>query len=252
MAESLEATELVEQLNAYLTRMTRIIKARQGVVDKFMGDAIMAEWGNIRTPGQQFDALCAVHAALDMRQALRELNQERHAAGNIPWAIGIGIHQGDAVAGSIGSPEKMEPTVIGDAVNLASRLEGQCKPFGLDIIFSEAVARHVHDEILVQSVAWVIVKGKSEPVGLFTALGRTGEPVHPATMNYLQSYEAGIEAFREGDMEGAALCFVEAEQHRGGTSLVAYYLDKCQELTRQAGSPQMGEGWNGVIVATEK
>ena len=121
-------------MNEYLSRMTAAVFDHGGTLDKFVGDAVMAVWGNVRSHGPVEDAKSAARAALAMRRELWTLNQRWFADGIVPFAIGIGINQGDVVVGNIGSQEKADPTVIGDAVNLASRLEGLTRTYGTDIL----------------------------------------------------------------------------------------------------------------------
>ena len=140
--------------------MTAAVFEHGGTLDKFIGDAVMAVWGNVRSQGPAEDAQMAARAALAMRRELRALNERWFAQGIAPFAIGIGINQGDVLGGNIGSQEKADPTVIGDTVNLASRLEGLTRTYGVDIILGPTATELVRDEFHVRSVARVQVKGK--------------------------------------------------------------------------------------------
>ena len=167
LTENSDPEGLVRQLNEYLSRMTAAVFDHGGTLDKFVGDAVMAVWGNVRSRGPAEDAKSAARAALAMRRELWTLNQRWFADGIVPFAIGIGINQGDVVVGNIGSQEKADPTVIGDAVNLASRLEGLTRTYGVDILLGPSATELVRDEFYVRSVARVQVKGKSEAGGSF-------------------------------------------------------------------------------------
>ena len=134
LTESADPEALVRQLNEYLSRMTVAVFDNGGTLDKFIGDAVMAVWGNVRSRGCAEDAKCAARAALAMRRELWTLNQRWFTEGIVPFAIGVGINQGDVLVGNIGSQQKADPTVIGDAVNLASRLEGLTRTYGVDIL----------------------------------------------------------------------------------------------------------------------
>src|SRR6185369_3004826 len=170
LTENAAPEALVKQLNEYLSRMTAAVFEHGGTLDKFIGDAVMAVWGNVRSRGIAEDAKCAARAALTMRRELWTLNQRWFAEGIAPFAIGIGINQGDVLGGNIGSHEKADPTVIGDAVNLASRLEGLTRIYGTDILLGATAADLVRDEFHIRSVARVQVKGKMEPVEISTVI----------------------------------------------------------------------------------
>jgi adenylate cyclase len=159
MTEQSDPVELIALLNDYLTAMTEIIFKHDGIVDKFIGDGILAYWGAF-TPSKNH-ALLAARAALEMTRRLEELNREWQAAGRQPIAIGIGLNTGEVIFGNVGSGKKVEFTVIGDAVNLASRLEGLNKQFGTSIIISEATRVRLGDAAVVRPLGGVQVKGKT-------------------------------------------------------------------------------------------
>lgn len=161
--------QVVEMLNEYFQIMVGIINDHGGVVDKFIGDAIMAVWG--APTSTERDSHKAVKACIEMRKALAELNVKRMARGQVPIKIGMGLHRGEAISGTIGSSERMEYTVIGDTVNQSSRIEASTKAAGVDLLLSEGLAEHVREEFLVQEALSVEVKGKSEPLKLFKVHG---------------------------------------------------------------------------------
>lgn len=164
---------LVKLLNEYFTEMVGIVMEHDGVVDKYIGDAIMAVFG-APVPKEE-DALNAVKAAVRMRQALRKLNTRLAARGVDPIRTGIGLHTGSVVAGNIGSDRRMEYTVIGDAVNLASRLESSTKELGVNVLISEDTYALVKDHIQTRPVKEITVKGKTKPVMTYEVLGVIGE-----------------------------------------------------------------------------
>lgn len=172
-SESRSPEEVVNMLNEYFAIMVRIIQQNHGIVDKFIGDAIMAVWGAPKTTKR--DAQNAVRACLEMRRALGELNQKRIAKGQPPILIGMGLHSGPAISGTIGSDERMEYTVIGDTVNMTSRIESSTKAFGTDLLISEATAQAVSDEYALEIAGSAEVKGKSEPLKLFKVIGFKSE-----------------------------------------------------------------------------
>jgi adenylate cyclase len=247
MSEAISATQVVAQLNEYLSSMVECAILQRGLVDKFIGDAVMAWWGGMRsstTPETlKEDAVRAVTAALNMRAALKLLNVQRVARGDPPWAIGMGIHQDAVVIGNIGSPEpyeKMDITVIGDGVNLASRLEGITKEYGVDLIISQSVRDHVADSFLCRSADLVRPKGKARPVAVYTVL--EGPP--PAG---LAEYEQGMAAYRSGHFAEARKAFDQAAALGLVDTLTQCYQARCTEALDHP-----PENWDGVYIMTKK
>ena len=168
ISEAMDAQALVGLLNEYFTEMVSIIMKHGGVVDKYIGDAIMAVFGApVPTPD---DPANAVRAAIDMRAALARLNKRLVARGVQPLRTGIGIHTGEVVAGNIGSEERMEYTVIGDPVNVASRLESCTKDVGVDILISETTYEQTKDFVTARPVEQLSVKGRVEPVKAYEVI----------------------------------------------------------------------------------
>lgn len=157
--------EVVDMLNSYFEVMVGIINKHGGVVDKFIGDAIMAVWGAPQESPD--DTQKAVKACLEMRKSLLDLNQKRESKGEPPIMIGMGLHCGRAISGTIGSSERMEYTVIGDTVNMTSRIEASTKAFGADLLVSETVVQKVEDHFKFTVAGSAEVKGKSEPLKLY-------------------------------------------------------------------------------------
>ncbi|MEK6775112.1 MAG: adenylate/guanylate cyclase domain-containing protein [Bdellovibrionota bacterium] len=157
--------EVVEMLNEYFGVMVGIINKNHGVVDKFIGDAIMAVWGAPKSSPK--DAHYAVSACLEMRKALNELNTKRIVKNQPAINIGMGLHSGRAISGTIGSNERMEYTVIGNTVNTGSRIEASTKAFGADLLISETVFEKIGDAFKTEYVGSAEVKGRSEPLKLF-------------------------------------------------------------------------------------
>jgi adenylate cyclase len=169
ISESMDAHALVALLNEYFTEMVSIVISHGGVVDKYIGDAIMAVFGApVPTPD---DAKNAVRAAVDMRRALAKLNERLVARGGQPLRTGIGIHTGEVVAGNIGSEQRMEYTVIGDPVNVASRLESNTKTLGVDVLISAATYEETKELIVARPVEELTVKGRAEPVMTYAVTG---------------------------------------------------------------------------------
>ncbi len=174
MSEKMSAEEVVEFLNDYMTQMVACVEKTGGIVDKYIGDSIMAVWGAAATSGNVvYDAMNSVLTALNMRNALAEINKKRILSGKAPVKIGCGINTGNVVAGFIGSEaekQKWEYTVIGDAVNLASRTEALNKPFGTDILITENTYNLIKDMVVVEEMPGVHVKGKEKDIKMFAVL----------------------------------------------------------------------------------
>jgi len=247
LSEVLTARQMVTQLNEYFERMVAIVFQRQGAVDKFIGDAMMAVWGRFRDDPREADlvedACRAVDAALAMRAALAELNADWRARGITELAIGIGLHQGEAVVGEIGSHERAELTAIGDCVNLGSRLEGATKEYGLDLLVSEAVKDRVAARFQCRTVDLLRVKGKRQPVEVFAVLSGADQPPPPGW----DHYEQGMRAYRQGDFDDARSLFEQAAADGLADELTSVFRKRCTEL---AETPP--ETWDGVYTMTKK
>jgi len=166
MSESLEPRDVLMMLDDYFGRMGQIVKGHDGVLGKFLGDGLLAFWG---VPDRLEDhAVRAVRAARDMRRALRELNQYREKDGLAPIQIGIGIHTGVVAAGILGGALQSEYTIIGDAVNVASRIEGLTKQHGVDVLVSETTWTQLPESRRGDRLASAEIRGRKEPVVLYT------------------------------------------------------------------------------------
>ena len=156
---------MVQHLNEYMTEMTNIIIQKQGLVDKFIGDAIMAFWG---APLDQEDhAKLACEASLEMIERLKQLQKKWKKEGKPIINIGIGLNSGEAIIGNMGSEERFDYTAIGDNINLGSRLEGLTKEYKADIIISESTNKLVEDEFVTKALGVATVKGKKKAVKIY-------------------------------------------------------------------------------------
>ena len=175
MSEKMTAPQVVEFLNDYFTRMVDCVNKTNGIVDKFIGDAVMAVWGAATTNGSpEQDAWAAVKAALMMRIALYHFNENQIKHGRNPIKIGCGINSVPIVAGQIGPEDHMNYTVIGDTVNLASRTEALNKPFATDILITENTYLLVKDKIIAEEMPGVHVKGKTDPIKMYAVINAKG------------------------------------------------------------------------------
>lgn len=168
MSEMLDPHQMVEALNLYLDRMTQTIFENNGMVDKFIGDAVMAVWGAPKPSPD--DRVNAIRAALGMNRALKELNPRIKEIIGMEFHVGVGINSGMVTLGNIGSKNKLDYTVIGDSVNLASRLESKTKDYGVQLIVSENALKGLEDRFYWRLLDLVIVKGKTEPVKIYEVL----------------------------------------------------------------------------------
>jgi len=188
--------KIVFWLNNYLTSMVECVEKTGGAVDKFIGDAVMAHWGTAYTAGSpRKDAFNCVKAAIMMRHALMALNKTRTAndPGNPPIRIGCGINTGIVTAGQIGSELRMEYTVIGDPVNLASRVEALTKPLATDILITEDTWKLIGDSLITEEMPPVTVKGKAKPVRLFAVVNFNEAKAGPRTLAEVRKI-LGVEA----------------------------------------------------------
>ena len=248
LSEKADPEALVAQLNEHLTRMTSAIFGNGGTLDKFIGDAIMAVWGNVRSLGMAQDAKNCARAALAMRRELRQLNDKWRGEGRMGLGMGIGINQGEVIVGNIGSQERMDPTVIGDAVNLASRLEGLTRIYGVDILVGTSAAELVRDEVCLRSVARVQVKGKTKPVEVFTFVGARDDKIDPELLKWLETYEEGFEKFRSRDFTQAKILFSRFLEFYPDDHLAKMYLSRTLEY--EQAPPD--EAWEAVEVFQKK
>lgn len=232
--------DVVNFLNTYFTHMVDIVKKYGGTVDKFVGDAIMVLFG---APISYNDnAKRAVQAAMEMYAQL-----EKIPCGNLKFPagmkldIGIGIHYGPVIVGQIGSADKTNYTVIGDTVNLASRLEGLTKLYGARIVISEAVRDELDDEMNVLLLDSVKVKGKTESVFIY----RTDEK--PLSKDFTQAYEKGFKSYSEGAFSLAIPYFEEALKILPQDKAAKLMLERCNEFAENK-----PENWDGAIALTSK
>jgi len=231
-------------MNALLTPLTRVIHQHRGTIDKYMGDAIMAFWG---APLPDNDhARHALYAAFDMMQALKDLQPEFRSQGWPEIHIGIGLNTGSMNVGNMGSEFRVAYTVLGDAVNLGSRLEGLTKAYGVDIIVSESTREQI-PEFLFRELDRVRVKGKREPVAIFEPIGHKND-VDKATQAELSAWRRGLRAFRHQDWDAAEVEFFNLERQHPERLLYRIYLERIA-FYRQ--SPP-GDDWDGVFTHTSK
>jgi adenylate cyclase len=239
----------IAQLNEYLGEMVDVVFKHRGTVDKFIGDAVMAVWGSMHTEGVQADARQAVAAALEMRERLAALNARWTAEDKLTLTIGIGVNFGEVIVGGLGSEKsKMEITVMGDAVNTASRLEGLTKDYGVDLLIGESVAERVSEIYRLRTVDLVRVKGKKKPVEVMTVLGLLRDVPPVALEQLLADYEDAILLYRRRQFAAARGLFQACLQLEPADGLATMYEGRCQELLER----EPAADWDGVRLMLTK
>jgi adenylate cyclase len=201
MSEKMEPEDCVGFLNSYMSRMVSCVHRTRGIVDKYIGDAIMAIWGVPVSTGD--DAFNAVNAALMMRDNLIELNKTRGTPNRPLIRIGVGIHFGPVLAGQIGSEDRMEYTVIGDTVNLASRIESLNKAFLTDILITEETADLVDERIRLHPMDKIKVKGKRKPLQIYAVLGRLANHDSPKNIDELRMLIGTYDLYKNNDRKAS-------------------------------------------------
>jgi adenylate cyclase len=246
VSEQLTPTQLVELLNEYLTAMTEIVLEHGGIIDKYQGDALMAEFG---APVPMEDhALRACLAALDMKDQLVLLREKWAEEGKPLLEARSGINTGKMLVGNLGSRRIMDYTVMGDHVNLASRLEGTNKLYGTDIMISEFTWNEVRDRLLCRELDRIRVKGKEEPVRIFEVVADREKGVPPATEALLAAFTDALTLYKEGRFEEAREAFEALAVDHPDDGPIRLYVDRCREYLAEPPPPD----WDGVYTMTTK
>jgi adenylate cyclase len=245
-SEKAAPEHLVGQLNEYFERMVGHISEGEGNVQKFIGDAILAAWGDTHSNGHGEDCRRAVASVLKMRATLRELNAQWDARPDrITINIGMGINHGEVVVGEVGHPERREYTVLGDGVNFAARLESATKQFHTDCLIGESVEALTREHFVYRHADFVRVKGKTKPVNIFFPLSDRSVP----PPEWLADYHRARSLFLERKFEEAAEVFREVKARIGKEDFLCdLYLTLCY---RYVVEPPAAD-WDGSRVLTEK
>ena len=244
ISEGLDPKELTRLMNEYLGAMTQVVRKNRGTLDKYIGDAIMAFWG---APVADADhARHAVMTALEMQVELRKLDEPFKARGWPPLHIGVGVNTGTMTVGDMGSPVRKSYTVMGDAVNLGSRLESITKQYAVGIIVSETTRAQVKD-LVYRELDRVRVKGKDEPVGIFEPLGVSAE-VDKATHDELKLWNQALRLYRAQDWDQAELQLYNLSRMSPDRYLYQLYTKRI--ALHRANPP--GDGWDGVTTFETK
>lgn len=245
LTESLGAQGTVSLLNDYFTIMVEIITGEGGMLDKFIGDAMMAGFG-VPVPHDD-DEDRAVRSAIAMMTSLREWNAEREAKGEMTIDHGVGVNTDNIVSGNIGSPKRMDYTMIGDGVNLAARLESACKQYHAHILISEFTRQKLKGTYRIRDVDDVIVKGKTKPVRVYEVLDYHTEESFPNLMDAVGYFTEGRINYHAGDWDKAIKSFSDVLKANPNDELSKTYIERCEHL--KAEKPK---DWQGVWVMKSK
>jgi len=245
ISQKLTPRELAGQLSEYLNELTDVIHDRRGTVDKYIGDAIMAFWNApLSVPDHPREA-CA--AALECRRKSDELARRFATAGRPPFVTRIGLHTGDIIVGNMGSAQRLNYTVIGDAVNLASRLEGLNKVYGTQVIISEDTYRRAAEGFEVRLLDFVIVKGRTEAVTIYELVAEKGE-VTAGDLEFLRYFNEGVMAYKRRDWDKALRIFGRSLERRPQDQAGKIFIERCRAF--QVNPPP--EDWTGEHVFHSK
>lgn len=246
LTEQLGAIEIVTMLNEYFHSMVDSIYNYNGILDKFIGDAIMAVFG---IPyGSRQDSANAVRAALGMYQRLEALNQTRVQDHKTPLKIGLGISTGQVVSGNIGSEKRFEYTVIGDPVNIASRLEGATKKYGVNILICETTHRSVRNEFHCREIDTLLLKGKKQATRIYSVMSARDQALSTEQQEFLDTYLIALERYQNRDFREALAAFAYARQLDPADIPTQLFLNRCTYFI--AHPP--GKDWDGVWHLEEK
>ena len=246
ITEQLGAQGTVGFLNEYFELMVECVQREEGMLDKFIGDAIMAAFG---VPvAHEDDTDRAVRSAVAMMAALRKWNTQRVAEGKAAVDIGIGLNTDNVVSGNIGSRKRMDYTIIGDGVNLAARLESACKQYGAHILVSEFTRKELRGTYRMRELDLVVVKGKTQPVAVYEVLDYHTPETYPNLSDAMGHFRDALSKYRLGNFQGAIALFEKVLEVNSGDKAAKMYVERCDHLIKNPPSAD----WGGVWVMQEK
>ncbi len=244
ISEGMTPEDLVHLLNEYLTVMTDIVFKYEGTLDKYIGDALMAIYGAPMDQPDHPGRACA--SALDMMDGLKALNEKWIREGKMPLDIGIGINTGPMMVGNMGSDQRFDYTVMGDAVNLGSRLEGANKSYKTHILISGSTYERVKDDFVCMELDSVRVKGKKQPVGIFELISRKELPARD--MEAIARFHQGLQLYKGRNWDRAIEVFEGVNAMDQTLYAARLYIERCNELKKDPPGPD----WDGVFTMTTK
>ena len=246
LSEAMTPRNTVAMLNEYFTEMVDVIFTHGGILDKYMGDGLMAIFGAPVVGAN--DADNALLVATEMIGALRRYNATRREHGNDPIEIGVGLATGEVLAGSVGSIKRMEYTVIGDNVNLAARLESATKYYGTAVMLAGTTAEALKSRAILRRLDLIVVKGKSRPTWVYESLAHHTAETFPGIARVITAYEAGLDCYQRRDWQGAQGHFGEALDLAPADRPSRIFLDRCRYY--ETNPPD--DEWNGVWIMQQK
>jgi len=246
ITEQLGAQGTVTMLNEYFTLMVDCIQREEGMLDKFIGDAIMAAFGI--PVGHEDDPDRALRAAIAMVNELRLWNQARAGEGKPPVEIGIGLNTDLVVSGNIGSRKRMDYTIIGDGVNLAARLESACKQYGARILISEFTYRALRGTYRTREVDIVVVKGKTKPVSIYEVLDYHTDDSYPSLPEAMGLFRNGLQSYRKRNWNAAGKLFEEVLALNPRDQVAELYVERSRHM---ALNPPPAD-WDGTFIMESK
>ena len=248
LSEIITAEELMLQLSTYLDRLTRIIEKEQGTVDKYIGDAIMAFWGAPREV--ENPALLACRAALSCSKAVADLNHQWRAEEKPAMPTCFGIHFGETIVGNVGSSQRMNYSIFGDNVNLASRLEGINRIYGTKIIVSQSVYEAVDKQMICRPLDIVAVKGKKKSIATHELPAAKDEDGAEALASFCARFAEGIDEYRRQEWERALAVFEMLQEESPNDHPVKLYIKRCRNIID--GSVTVLPDWDGSVIMNAK
>jgi adenylate cyclase len=248
ISERMQPEELMIHLSQYFNYLSQIIMSEHGTIDKFIGDAIMAFWGAPVKLDNGPELAC--RAALRCQNRLRPLNREWKANGIPIFHTRMGIHTGETIVGNLGSNERMNYTIIGDNVNLTSRLEEANKLYGTHIIISESTYRYVSDKFLIRPLDVVTVRGRKEPVKIYDLVADLGEPISPKARGFCKYFGIAFDYYLEKKWNKALEVLLQLKRHYPHDTSIAHYIKRCMDFrARPEGSMDQ---WDGSVVLDDQ
>ncbi len=245
ITEALGAQGTVKLLNEYFEIMVECISEQEGMLDKFIGDAIMAAFG--LPISHEDDEDRGVKAGINMIKRLWNWNKQREKDGKPPLDMGLGLNTDKIVAGNIGSQKRMDYTMIGDGVNLAARLESACKQYNARILISDFTYKKLKGTYRIRYIDDVVVKGKTEPVGVHEVLDYHDESTFSNLMDVVNHFNEGRKKYISGNFSDAIISFKECLKANSSDKLSETYIDRCNQLISEK-----PKNWDGVWVMKSK
>jgi adenylate cyclase len=246
MSETMTPRNTVSMLNEFFTEMVEVIFTRGGMLDKYMGDGLMAIFG-APVVGSA-DADNALYVANDMIRALGLFNSRRAERGSEPIEIGIGLATGEVLAGSVGASKRMEYTAIGNNVNLAARLESANKYYGTAVLLAATTVDELKSTAVLRKLDLIQAKGISQPTWVYESLGHHTSASFPKLATVIKAYEAGVDCYQRRDWQGGLGHFANALELAPRDRPSRIFFDRCRYY--QTSAPD--EAWDGVWIMQEK